>query len=67
MKNFVTALDMNCPAFAYLLEKFPRLSAEKTKACVLIGPQVRQLFKECVLSDKEKRAWKSFDWLSGKC
>ena len=63
MKNFVTALDMKCPAFAYLREKFPRLSAEKTKAGVFIGPQIRQLFKddyfECVLSDSEKTAWKS--------
>ena len=52
---------MNCPAFEYLREKNPSLSAEKTKAGVFIGPQIRQLFKECVLSDKEKRAWKSFE------
>jgi hypothetical protein len=68
MKYFVTALDMNCPAFAYLCEKFPRLSAEKTKAGVFIGPQIRQLFKdhyfECVLSDSEKTAWKSFQNVS---
>jgi hypothetical protein len=68
MKNFVTALDMNCPAFAYLREKFPRLSAEKTKAGVFIGPQIRQLFKddyiECVLSESEKTAWESFKHFS---
>jgi hypothetical protein len=68
MKNFVTALDMNCPAFAYLRKKFPRLSAEKTKAGVFIGPQIRQLFKddyfECDLSDSEKTAWKSFQNVS---
>jgi len=35
---------------------------------VLIGPQIRQLFKdqqfEAVLSDKEKAAWKSFEKFS---
>jgi hypothetical protein len=54
---------MHCSAFAYLREKFTRVSAEKTKADILIGPQIRQLFKddyfECVFSDSEKRAWKS--------
>jgi hypothetical protein len=62
MKNFVKALDMDGPAFTYLREKFPRLSTEKTKAGVFIGPHIRQLFKdiECVLSDNKKTAWKSF-------
>ena len=54
---------MQCSAFAYLRKKFPRLSAEKTKAGVFIGPQIRQLFNddyiECLLSDSEKTAWKS--------
>jgi hypothetical protein len=62
-KNFVKALDMDFLAFTYQHEKFPRLRAEKTKAGVFIGPQIRQLFKddyfECVLSDSEKTAWKS--------
>jgi hypothetical protein len=68
MKNFVTALDMKCPAFAYLREKFSRLSAEKTKTGVFIGPQISQLFEddyfECDLSDSEKTAWKSFQNVS---
>jgi hypothetical protein len=68
MKNFVTALDMNCPAFAYLREKFPRLSAEKSKAGVFVGPQIRQLLKdeyfERVLSDSEKPAWESIQNVS---
>jgi hypothetical protein len=59
---------MHCSAFAYLREKFPRLNAEKTKAGVFIGPQIRQLFKddciECVLSDSEKTARKSFENVS---
>jgi hypothetical protein len=68
MGNFVMALDMNCPAFAYLRKKFPRLSAEKTKSGVFIGPQIRQLFKddyfECVLSDSEKTARESIQNVS---
>jgi hypothetical protein len=64
MKNFVTALDMHCSAFAYLHEKFLRLSAEKTKVGIFISSQIRQLFKddyfECVLSDSKKTAWKYF-------
>jgi hypothetical protein len=59
---------MHCPAFAYLRKKFPRLSTEKTKAGVFIGPQIRQVFRddyfECVLSDSEKRAWEYFQNVS---
>ena len=61
MKNFLKVLDVKGPAFTYLCGKFPRLSLEKVKAGVFIGPQIRQLFKdqqfEAVLSDKEKAAW----------
>ena len=55
---------MKGPAFTYLCGKFPKLTFEKVKAGVFIGPQIRQLFKdqqsEAVLSDKEKAAWISF-------
>jgi hypothetical protein len=68
MKKFEKAFDMNSPAFTYLSVKCPQLSAEKIKAVVFFGPQIRQLFKddyfECVLSDSEKRAWKSFQNVS---
>ena len=68
MKNFVKALNVKCPAFMYLCRKFPRLTFEKVKAGVFIGPQIRQLFKdqqfEVVLSDKEKAAWQSFEKVS---
>jgi len=60
MKDFVKALDVKVPAFTYLRGKFPRLTFEKVKARVFIGPQIRQLFKdqqfEAVLSDKERAA-----------
>jgi len=68
MKNFVKVLDVKGPAFTYLCGKFPRLSLEKVKAGVFIGPQIRQLFKdqqfEAVFSDKEKAAWQSFEKVS---
>jgi hypothetical protein len=61
MRNFVKALDVNGPAFMYLCGKFSRLTFEKVKAGVFIGPQIRQLFKdqqfEAVLRKKEKAAW----------
>jgi hypothetical protein len=59
---------MNGPAFTYMREKFPRLSAEKITAGIFTGPQIKQFFKdnhlECVLRDGEKTAWKSFQNVS---
>jgi hypothetical protein len=46
INNFVKALDVKGPAFTYLYEKFPRLTFEKVKAGVFIGPQIRKLFKD---------------------
>ena len=46
MKNFVKALGVKGPAFTYLCGKFPRLTFEKVKVGVFIGPQIRQLFKD---------------------
>jgi hypothetical protein len=64
MKNFVKALDRNGPAFSFLCEKFPRLSTEKIKAGVFIGPQIHQLFRypqfDLILSDDEKAVWNAF-------
>jgi hypothetical protein len=39
MKNFVKAVYRNGPEFSFLCEKFPRLSTDKIKAGVLIGPR----------------------------
>jgi len=68
MKNVVKALHVKGPAFTYICRKFPRLTYEKVKAGVFIGPQIRQPFKgqqfEAVLSDKEKAAWQSFEKVS---
>ena len=59
-KNFVRALDEKGPAFTYLGGKFPRLTFEKVKAGVYIGPQIRQLFKDQQF-EAEKAAWQSFE------
>jgi hypothetical protein len=67
-KNFVKALDLKGPVFTYLCGKFPKLTFEKVKAGVFIGPKIRQLFKDqqfgAVLIDKEKAAWYSFEKFS---
>jgi hypothetical protein len=61
MKNFVKAMDQTGPAFRYLAEKFPGISAAKIKEGVFIGPQIRKLFRDeqfdHILSGNEKRAW----------
>jgi hypothetical protein len=67
-KNFVKALDMKGPAFTYLCGKFPRLTSEKVKAGVFIGPLIRQRFKaqqfDAVLSDKQNTARRFFEKVS---
>jgi hypothetical protein len=40
-KNFVKAMDQTGPAFRYLAEKIPGMSAAKIKEGVFIGPQFR--------------------------
>jgi len=70
MKNFVKVLDVKVLALTYLCGKFPRLTYEKLKADMFIGPQIRQLFKyqrfEAVSSDKEKAAWQFFKKVSNR-
>lgn len=64
MKQFVKALDKNGACFAYITKKFPGLSAEKLKAGIFDGPQIRTLIKDnnfidC-MNNLESVAWKSF-------
>ncbi len=42
MKQFVRALDKGSPAFNYLQDFFPKLSAAKVEAGVYIGPQIKK-------------------------
>jgi hypothetical protein len=52
MKNFVKTLDRNGLLFSFLCEKFSKLSAEKIKPTVFIGPHIHQLFRNCSVSLK---------------
>lgn len=64
MKNFVKALCPTSKAFIYLEKKFPKLSTDKIKAGVFIGPQIKKLFtdEEFVkyLRPNELKAWDAF-------
>jgi hypothetical protein len=64
MKNFVKPMDQTVPAFRYVVEKFPGISAAKIKEGIFIGPQIRKLFRDehfdHILSGNEKRAWNNF-------
>lgn len=64
MKNFVKALNHESPAFAFLSQKFPRVSEAKLKAGIFDGPQIRELLKDSKfddsMGDNEKNAWVAF-------
>lgn len=64
MKQFVKALNQNEPCFEYISRKMPRLSAEKVKAGIFDGPQIRQLMKDPEfvnsMNGAERQAWESF-------
>ena len=61
MKVFV---DKNGPVFAYLKEKFPRVTEAKIKEGIFVGPQIKKLFDDLNFSAKmkstENRAWGAF-------
>ena len=59
MKNFVKALarDPENRSFVYLKSKFPKISTQKIKAGIFVGPQIKKLlhdFKQCLSGDKAK-------------
>jgi hypothetical protein len=64
MKQFTQALNKEGTCFQYICSKFPRLSCEKLKAGIFVGPQIRKLmlnseFEE-QMTNVEKEAWASF-------
>ena len=63
MKNFVKALNKANPSFKFLQFKSPAVSNATLGAGVLNGPQIRELIRDTsfdkVLTEAEKRAWKS--------
>lgn len=64
MKQFTKALSKEGDCFKYLTAKFPRISSEKLKEGIFVGPQIRKLMKdvdfEKTMTTKEKNAWISF-------
>jgi len=54
-------------AFTYVREKFSRLSEEKLKEGIFIGPQIRNLIKDeyfdKLLQGYEKAIWDSFKFV----
>lgn len=64
MKQFVKALDKSGACFAYLVDKFPKLSEAKLKEGIFDGPQIRKMFQDTTFISKmnreEKNAWQSF-------
>jgi hypothetical protein len=64
MKNFVKAMDRDGQAFKYLRDKFPRMSDEKVKEGVFVGPQIRHILRDeefdRLVTGDEKCAWNAF-------
>ena len=63
MKQFVKAVNKECACSKFIQKKFPKLSVEKVKESVFVGPQVRTLSKDplflATVKDLEKNAWLS--------
>ena len=63
MKNFVTAMEWEGRGFAFLQQKFHRISFEELKAGIFDGPQIRELMKDSMFDDAlsaaELSAWRS--------
>ena len=67
MKNFVKAMDRTSLAFRHLHEKFSRLSEAKIKEGFLLGPQIRELFKDDRFNNLQggaRQAWNAFRLMS---
>ena len=54
MKNFVKVMDREGSGFAFLQEKFPKISIEKFKADIFDGPQIRKLTKDPIFDEVRK-------------
>lgn len=64
MKNFVKALDKKGQSFAFIRDKFPRITEAKLEAGIFDGPQIRELMKDdnfdACLQNYEFNAWRAF-------
>ena len=63
MKDFVKAMDKEGRGFAFLHQKFKRISIEKLKTGIFDGPQIKELVKDVTfdeaLNPAELSAWLS--------
>lgn len=61
MKNFVKALSPDSGAFSYLEKKIPKLSTQKIKEGIFVGPQIKKLLNDLefaeTLTRPEKKVW----------
>ena len=61
IKIFVKAMDKESQGFASLRQKFPKISEATKKEGILIGPHIKQLFKDqdfsIKLNSTERKAW----------
>ena len=64
IKQFVKALDSNGATLIKIREMFPKLSVDKVKAGVFVGPQVKRMLDSQelydVMTELERRAWNAF-------
>jgi tRNA 2-selenouridine synthase SelU len=64
-ENVCEAMDKESKGFAYLRQKFPKISEAKVNEGIFIGPQIKQLFKDQDFSTKlnstERRALNAFE------
>ena len=64
MKQYVKALDKQSACFLYIAHKFPKLSNEKVKEGIFVGPQIWRLINDeqfqSMMTDVEKKTWLSF-------
>jgi hypothetical protein len=58
-------IDKESERFAYLGQKFPKVSEAKMKERIFVGPQITQLFNDQDFSTKltstGRRAWKAIE------
>jgi hypothetical protein len=58
-------MDKQRKYFAYIMQKFPKISEAKIKEGIFAGPQIKQLFEDqdfsINLNSTDRRAWKPFE------
>jgi hypothetical protein len=61
---FVIDMCKGSKGSSHLRQTFPKISADKKKEGIFVGPQIKQLFEDqdfgTKLNSTERRAWKSF-------